>query len=101
MNMNRRTWMRMLASTPLAAGPAAAATAIHFKATSRGTYEIAWRGGNIELNLVPMSLAAAETAGQKVAYTKMRDDASLYLPIADLVGVTAMRLDGAPPVPRI
>jgi hypothetical protein len=48
-----------------------------------------------------MSLAVEDTAKQKVAYTKMRDDVSHYLPIADLVGVTAMRLEGAPPVPRI
>ena len=69
--------------------------------TPRGTHQITWPGASIELNLVPMSLAVQETSGQKIGYTKMRGDASLYLPIADLVGLTAMRLDDTPPVPRI
>src|ERR1700738_518025 len=69
--------------------------------TSRGTYAIAWPGGDLELNLVPMSTAVLETSGVPVAYTKMRDDQGLYLPIADLVGITALQLEGSPKVPRI
>src|ERR1700685_3965204 len=98
--MNRRIWMKLAAAAPAVVRAASGADGIHAAATPRGTHEIAWRGGSIELNLTPMSVAAEETARQKVAYTIMRDDVSHYLPIADLVGVTAMRLDGVPAVPR-
>ena len=95
--IQRRTFFGLfpLAQTLFAAG------GMRLSLTSRGTYAIAWPGGNLELNLVPMSTAVLETSGVPVAYTKMRDDQSLYLPIADLVGITALQLEGSPKVPRI
>lgn len=99
--INRRVWMKLLTAAPLTELSAAPAKTMRLTSTPRGTYEMAWPGGRIELNFVPMSPAVQETSGQKVAFTKMRADASLYLPIADLVGVTAMHLQDAPPVPRI
>jgi hypothetical protein len=82
-------------------GAARAAAGARFTKTPRGTYEVAWPGGNLELNFTPMSRETESTSGVPVRYTVMRDDASLYLPIADVVGITALRLDGAPAVPRV
>ncbi len=92
---------RTVLTLPLAALVSAQQSGLRLIATPRGTHLISWPGGNLELNLVPMSVVTQETSGVPVGYTHMRDDQSLYLPIADLVGITGLQLDGSPRVPRI
>lgn len=98
--MNRRNILQLLAVSP-ACFAQPAARGVRFTAKASGAYAVSWSGGSLELNFTPMSRAAAETSGVPVRYAVMRDDASLHLPIADLVGITALRLDRAPPVPRV
>src|SRR4051812_34608630 len=97
----KRPSRRTVLALPLAALASAAPAGIRLAPTSRGTHLISWQGGNLELNLIPMSAVTQETSGVPVAYTHMRDDRSLYLPIADLIGITGLQLDGCPRVPRI
>jgi len=101
--IQRRTFLKLSPLTPalLSGRPGFAADGMRLSPTARGTHAIAWPGGVLELNLVPMSAAVLETSGVAVGYTRMREDDSLYLPVADLVGITALQLDGSPKVPRI
>src|SRR3954470_7302203 len=89
---------RTVLALPLAALGSAGTGGLRLSATSRGTHLVSWPGGNLELNLVPMSAATQETSGVPVGYTHMREDQSLYLPVADLIGITGLQLEGSPRV---
>jgi len=63
--------------------------------TNRGTYEVAWSKGALEVNLVPANPDLKTTSYASAAFNGQM----IYL--HDNVGITALRLDGCPPVPRI
>lgn len=69
--------------------------------TERGTYRIELNGGALELNLTPMNRRVMNSANMPVGYAGMHPDGVLDNTIADLVGVTALHLNGCSPIPRI
>jgi len=69
--------------------------------TDRGTYRIGFSGGALELNLTPMNTRVADSGQMRVGYARMHPDGVLDNSLADVVGITALQLNGCPPVPRI
>jgi len=67
--------------------------------TDRGTYRIGFSSSALELNLTPMNARVAATGKMTVGYARMHPDVDNSL--ADLVGITALQLNGCPPVPRV
>ena len=69
--------------------------------TSRGTHQIRWTDGSVELNLIPMNRRVSEGNEMRVGYAAVLAEGVLSNSIADLVGITGLELAGCPPVPRI
>ena len=69
--------------------------------TDRGTFCIEFGGGSLELNLIPMNTRVADHGKMRVGCARMHPDGVLDNSLADLVGITALQLNGCPPVPRI
>lgn len=63
--------------------------------TERNTYKIAWSRGELEVNLIPVNGCLSTTAYATSAF------GGQIIVLHDNVGITALRLKGCPPVPRI
>ena len=74
---------------------------MQLRETDQGTHLIEFTGGWLELNLTPMNTRVADGGKMNVGYARMHPDGVLDNSLADLVGITALQLNGCPPVPRI
>ena len=74
---------------------------MELRETDRGTFRIEFSRGSLELNLTPMNARVAEAGQMHVGCARMHPDGVLDNSLADLVGITALQLNGCPPVPRI
>jgi len=63
--------------------------------TERNTYKIVWNRGELEVNLIPANGGLSTTAYAQSAF------GGQMIILHDNVGITALRLKGCPPVPRI
>jgi hypothetical protein len=75
----------------------AAGHRVHVVETPRNTYQIAWNGGKLELNLMPMNQRAVEGNKYKVSYSRGK----IIDGMADAVGIIGLRLENASPIRRI